>query len=80
MRKYLVRVYDDIWPEVVYGPFNSEEDDLEHLARYFATILPYSEDDGLFILEIDGEERPTMRAFTHQEIERACELGRMVSQ
>jgi len=71
-QKYFVRVYDDIWPEVVYGPFGSEEDELEHLARYFSTVLPYSEDDGLFVLEIDGQGNPAMRAFAHWEIEKAC--------
>ena len=73
--KYFVRVYDDIWPEVVYGPFPSDEDEVDHLARYFCTVLPYAEDDGIFLLEIDDQARPSVRAFAHHEVQEACKLA-----
>ena len=76
MPKYLVRVYDDIWPDVVYGPFGGDEDEVEHLAQYFSTVLAYAEDDGIFLLEIDEQGRPTMRAFADHEIQEACKLAR----
>jgi len=76
MPKYLVRVYDDIWPEVVYGPFGGDEDEVEHLAQYFSTVLAYAEDDGIFLLEIDEQGRPSMKAFAHAKIKQACELAR----
>lgn len=73
--KYFVRVYDDIWPEVVYGPFGGDEDEVEHLAQYFSTVLPYAEDDGIFLLEIDEQARPSVRAFAHHEVQEACKLA-----
>ena len=75
MARYFVRVYDDIWPEVVYGPFPGDEDEVEHLARYFSTVLPYAEDDGMFLLEIDEQARPSVRAFAHHEVQEACKLA-----
>jgi len=78
MTRYFVRAYDDIWPEVVYGPFPRDEDEVEHLAHYFSTVLPYAEDDGMFLLEIDDQGRPSIRAFAYHEIQRACKLASAV--
>jgi len=76
MSKYFVRVYDDIWPQVVYGPFDGDE--IDHLGRYFAEVLPYAEDDGIFLLEIDDLGVPTMRAFSAHEVDRANMIAREI--
>ena len=58
---YLIRVYGDVEPKVVAGPFSSSETNnglVEHLKEE-----PYSEEDSLYLLVITNR-RPSIHPFS----------------
>ena len=57
---YLVRIYGDVEPKVVHGPFdkyNISAALIEYLKKE-----PYDEEDGLYLLTFDNN-RPVMDSF-----------------
>lgn len=58
---YIIRVYGDVEPKVVAGPFSPSETD-NGLVEYLVKE-PYHEGDGLYLLEITNG-KPSMHSFS----------------
>jgi hypothetical protein len=68
MNNYLIRVYGDVEPDIVEGPFSSI--DVSKVVVEYFKKEPYNDKDGLFLLTIDEEGSPDVfsfsSAFMHQ--------------
>jgi hypothetical protein len=60
---YLVRIYGDVEPSIVEGPFdtnNMSKEVVDHFKKE-----PYSDKDGLFLLTVDEECSPEIHSFSN---------------